>query len=301
MDEYKLQAFSKLLSEVEEARDVATYGTLQHYDRAIDRVSVKLERALRTCESVLPNVTVSDDPVLKAVLETGTMPDGTAAPEGDLVFISAQLMAGLMTAPRSVNSWDIVVTHKLAEGNRHVVLFDKREGSGWDYLPVGETSAEPPVDIPTDKDHVNAPAALAVEAAEINRNFLAQVLKPATKYPYGKTSTANPFDELIGGSGADTPVVPVGYRYRMWDMRAIAADENARPISLIARTEVNTVTPAAGAADKVNIVAVHALNECFPADPTTGALLSSYAEWRSKLDGQRGAVMANEMRNNAWK
>ena len=49
----------------------------------------------------------------------------------------------------------------------------------------------------------------------------------------------------------------------------------------------------------MNYFSVFALNECFPTDNATAQ--TGYVNWRAKLDSQRGAVLANELRNNAWK
>lgn len=92
----------------------------------------------------------------------------------------------------------------------------------------------------------------------------------------------------------------MGYRYKMWDMRAVQSDDSeSTPISLIARTEVHLSAPVD--ASRHQFFSVFALNEYFPVDPATGAIQGNYNDWRSKLDSQRGAVLANEMRNNAWK
>lgn len=82
-------------------------------------------------------------------------------------FITESLLTTLMCTPRSVYSWDIVVTR--AAGR---LFFDKRDGSTLDLLTVAETAPEA---IAEDKDSINGVQQLAVEATAINQNFSQQV------------------------------------------------------------------------------------------------------------------------------
>lgn len=80
----------------------------------------------------------------------------------------------------------------------------------------------------------------------------------------------------------DEEVAPVGYRYRKWDF----GDGNV----LIARCELDAVTKQK---DEDEFLSIKALNEYDPA--ATGL------DWRQKLDSQRGAVLATELKNNSNK
>eukprot|EP00123_Amoebidium_parasiticum_P009045 comp19189_c1_seq1/m.21899 comp19189_c1_seq1/g.21899 ORF comp19189_c1_seq1/g.21899 comp19189_c1_seq1/m.21899 type:complete len:559 (-) comp19189_c1_seq1:423-2099(-) len=179
------------------------------------------------------------------------------------VFATDAILATIMCCPRSVYSWDIVVQRV---GNK--LFFDKRDASTLDFLTVSETAQEPPSDDAENK--MNTPGNLAVEATYINQNFSQQVLKPES-YNFEEP---NPFAD----EGEE--VASVGYRYRKWDL-----GDN---INLIARTEVDAAmkTPKG----EVNFLSIKALNEYDPK--------ASGVDWRQKLDSQKGAVLATELKNN---
>ena len=82
------------------------------------------------------------------------------------MFITDTLLTTLMCTPRSVYSWDIVIT---CAGGR--LFFDKRDGSSLDLLTVAETSPE---QIAEDKDNINGVQQLSVEATALNQNFSQQ-------------------------------------------------------------------------------------------------------------------------------
>ncbi len=142
-------------------------------------------------------------------------------------------------------------------------------------LTVNETSVEPPQD---DGNSLNSPRNLALEATFINHNFSQQVLK--SNEPRYKFDEPNPFisEEEEG------EVASVAYRYRKWDLN--------NGITLIARCEHDAVMQ--GPNNETQFLTIKALNEW-------DSKLANGVEWRRKLDTQRGAVLANELRNNACK
>jgi len=154
-----------------------------------------------------------------------------------------------------------------------MLFFDKRDKSQFDFLTVNETATEPPRD--DEKDSINSPQNLSVEASYINQNFSQQVLSMGNKFSFPEP---NPFQ----GALTDEEVAPVGYRYRKWDF----GDGNV----LIARCELDGVTKQK---EEDEFLIVKALNEYDPA--ATGL------DWRQKLDSQRGAVLATELKNNSHK
>merc|ERR1719421_1894505 len=91
------------------------------------------------------NVTASDDPVIEQLAENSAAD----------IFATDQVISVLMAAPRSVYSWDIVVTKR--DGK---MFFDKRNGSPIDFLSVNETANETP---PNDSS-INSSTSLAQEA-----------------------------------------------------------------------------------------------------------------------------------------
>lgn len=186
------------------------------------------------------------------------------------VYATDAILATIMCCTRSNYSWDIVI-EKI--GNK--LFFDKRDNTEFDLLTVNETSVEPPQD---DGNSLNSPRNLALEATFINHNFSQQVLK--SNEPRYKFDEPNPFisEEEEG------EVASVAYRYRKWDLN--------NGITLIARCEHDAVMQ--GPNNETQFLTIKALNEW-------DSKLANGVEWRRKLDTQRGAVLANELRNNACK
>ena len=114
------------------------YGSLNYYDKAFDRISVKTEKPLQQSAKDRYNVTTSEDPVLQ---------DFAKADEGT-IFATDFILGLLMSTTRSVYPWDIVV-------HRHdgKLYFDKREGGQFEYLSVNENATEAPVDADEQGEH----------------------------------------------------------------------------------------------------------------------------------------------------
>ncbi|KAE8686415.1 Eukaryotic translation initiation factor 3 subunit D [Hibiscus syriacus] len=182
------------------------------------------------------------------------------------VFATDTILATLMCAPRSVYSWDIVIQRV---GNK--LFFDKRDVSQLDLLSVHETSQEP---LPEAKDDINSAYSLSVEAAYVNQNFSQHVLLSDGN----KVS----FDEPNPFSNEGDEVASVAYRYRRWKLD--------NDIHLVARCEVQSVVEVN---NQKSFLILNALNE----------FDSKYSgvDWRQKLETQRGAVLATELKNNANK
>uniref|UniRef100_A0A915D6T5 Eukaryotic translation initiation factor 3 subunit p66 n=1 Tax=Ditylenchus dipsaci TaxID=166011 RepID=A0A915D6T5_9BILA len=173
------------------------------------------------------------------------------------VFATDIILATLMTATRSVNSWDLIVTKV---GDK--LFFDKRDTDGYanaiDSLSVSETAVKPPA---YNAGGINSAKDLAVEALYINQNFRRQVLK-------------------MGGVRLSISFLVLG------DM------SNGTPIKLVVRTENDGVMIAPD--KKVQTLTIKAFNEW---DST----LSGGIDWRTKIDQQKGAILATEMKNNSCK
>ncbi|XP_033102569.1 eukaryotic translation initiation factor 3 subunit D-like [Anneissia japonica] len=190
-------------------------------------------------------------------------------PKGN-VFATDIILATMMCSTRSNYSWDIVVQRV---GDK--LFFDKRDNSEFDLLTVNETALTPPQE---EGMHTNAPRNLALEATFINHNFSQQCLKGSEKK--FKFDKPNPFitDDDEG------EVASVAYRYRKWEL-----GEN---IDLIVRCEHDAVL--IGSSGETNFINIKTLNEW-------DTKATAAAEWRQKLDSQRGAVLATEVKNNSFK
>ncbi|KAA8519777.1 hypothetical protein F0562_014122 [Nyssa sinensis] len=182
------------------------------------------------------------------------------------VFATDSILSTLMCSSRSVYSWDIVIQRV---GNK--LFFDKRDGSQLDLLSVHETSQEP---LPEAKDDINSAYSLSVEAAYINQNFSQQVLiRDGNKVTFEEP---NPF------ANEGEEVASVAYRYRRWKLDG--------DMYLVARCEVQSVVEVN---NQRSFLTLNALNEF--------DTKYSGVDWRQKLETQRGAVLATELKNNANK
>jgi translation initiation factor 3 subunit D len=245
-------------SVADQPEDLLSCGAVESYNRAFDRVNPKAARRLERFKSRnFFKVTTTDDPVIRRFAEE----------DKATVFATDAILAALMCAPRSIQSWDIVIQRV---GNK--LFFDKRDGSQVDLLTVNETAQE---QLPENKEDINSAHSLAVEATYINQNFSQLVLhRDAEKVTFDEP---NPF------ASEGEEAAPVGYRYRRWKLD--------NEISLVARCEVHAANadPSGGH----QFLTLNALNEFD--SKITGV------DWRQKLETQRGAVLATELKNNANK
>lgn len=184
------------------------------------------------------------------------------------IFITDAILAHLMTCTRSIYPWDLVI-QKLPGGT---LFFDKRDNSQFDYLTVNETAHNPPTN--DDPNGINTPERLGLEATTIHQNFTQQILK--SKAARKNMDLPNPFFDDEDNDGMEP--ASVAFRYRKFDL-----GDNTQ---VVCRTELH------GLVKKTQYMTAFALNEF----PTPGA-----TAWRDKLDSQRGAVLATELKNNAFK
>mmetsp|Transcript_2851 Transcript_2851/g.7253 ORF Transcript_2851/g.7253 Transcript_2851/m.7253 type:complete len:575 (+) Transcript_2851:119-1843(+) len=269
--EIQLSMLSKLQINAKEVEfeDIVWCGKLNTYNKEFDRISVKIERPIKRFEDLnFFNVSTSEDPLLPELLQSD---------ERCSVIATDHVLACLIAATRSVYSWDIVVT-KI----QNKLIFDKRDGSQVDFLTVNETAREPPNN--DSPESMNSPMKLGQEASCINQNFSQMVLDPA--YPAEEMERENPFEEEGEGQAASGT-----YRYRKITLPGNTKDENElcrQPVTLAVRAEINCKMPG----EDGSLVSVKALNEY---DPKL-----NYS-WRTALETQRGAVLATELKNNAFK
>ncbi|KAK7696224.1 hypothetical protein QCA50_000877 [Cerrena zonata] len=285
LDEIEFHRLAKLRLEVDEPEDIGTYGRLFPYDKGYDRVTTRNDKPLQLVDRIKYNTTTSDDPVIHEL----------AAKDTATVYTTDVILAGLMCATRSVNPWDIVIVR---EGNK--LFFDKRDGGPFDTVTVNENAADPPQDPltvnpnnPNEKiavpetPSINSATSLSLEATYINQNFSFQTV---TETPTVDLEKPNPFY----GPDETEPLASCGYRYRVFDL-GVTEDED---IKLCVRTEVDAYSAGQGDPRQgQGLVTIRALNEFDPRAPGAGGAL----DWRTKLDSQRGAVVATEMKNNSCK
>jgi hypothetical protein len=234
-----------------------------------------LARRLNVLERAAYNVTTSSDPILQELSEK----------DEATVFATDNVLSMLMCATKSVYSWDLVFSRK---GNK--VFIDKRDGSNLDMVTVNENAADAPLEISEgNKDSINSPGALMLEATHINNVFPLQVVSESDTNKVNMTHEHPFYNEEV----ETDPPASKAYRYRRFDLSLEKDDE---PLHLIVRTELDAVI-------KNNIngedqyLTIKALNEFDNKAQGSGGAL----DWRSKLASQRGAVLATEMKNNSCK
>ncbi|KAM0751791.1 translation initiation factor eIF-3, subunit D [Meredithblackwellia eburnea MCA 4105] len=264
----------------------SSHGFLYEYDKTYDRVNTKTEKPLQHIERIRYNPTTSDDPIIQQF----------AQKDMAQIFATDSILSMLMCTTRTVYPWDLVFTR---EGDK--LFIDKREGgpfgaqthlsaplSPHDFPSVNENASDPPIE--NDKDSLNSPSSLSLEATYINQNFAFQVVREnAPDAPRVELEHPNPFY-----SPEETePLASCGYRYRKFDL---SVHEN-EDVQIILRTEVDSFVKAANTSDEDTYITVKTLNEFDSRAQGSGGA----PDWRSKLDSQRGAVVATEMKNNSSK
>ncbi|KAI9884360.1 MAG: hypothetical protein M1823_003856 [Watsoniomyces obsoletus] len=275
LEEIDFNRLAKLNLETNDGDDMDSYGFLYYYDRSYDKQPVKTaERKLNVMDRAAYNVTTSSDPVIQELAEK----------DEATIFATDSILSMIMCAPRSVYPWDIVI---LRQGDK--VYLDKRDGSTLDMVTVNENATDAPLEISEgNKDSINSPSALALEATFINHNFANQTVIESETQKYAMAHE-NPF---YNPSEETEALASKAYKYRRFDLSL--TDEE--PLHLIVRTELDAVMKNNISGDD-QFLTVKALNEFdHKAQGSGGAL-----DWRTKLVSQRGAVVATEMKNNSCK
>ena len=190
--------------------------------------------------------------------------------ENNHIFVTDTILSVLMCATRSVYSWDVIVRK---EGDK--LFFDKREHSQvMDYLAVNETASEPPSDEKDDKS-INSAGSLSREATYIDHNFSQQVISKSADHLH--LENPNPFLEGVENTAS------TAYRYRRFKLGGRC---------LVVRSQLDGVQVDRDNSGKNSYVTIKTLNEFDP---------KKDMNWRQKLDNQRGAVLATELKNNSNK
>ncbi|CAG8552828.1 217_t:CDS:10 [Diversispora eburnea] len=268
LEEIEFNRLSKLNLEVDDGDDVSSHGFLYHYDKSYDRIPAKTEKPLLPSERVRYFISTSKDPIIKQL----------SRDDEAVVFATDTILSLLMCSPRSVYPWDIVINRM---GNK--LFFDKRSNGVYDYITVNENAADPPIES-ADKDNINSPNALSLEATDINHFFAMQVVNETKRHEFEKP---NPF---VNSTEEIEYMAPCAYRYRRFDL-SINEEEN---VTMIVRTQLDSVVEQPNGN---SFLTIKALNEFDSRAQGSGGSL----DWRHKLDTQRGAVVATEMKNNSFK
>ncbi len=277
LEEIDFNRLTKLNLETSEGEDIDSYGFLYYYDRTYDKQpgSKTSEKKLNVIERAAYNVTTSSDPIIQELAEK----------DEATIFATDNILSMLMCAPRSVYSWDLVISR---HGKK--VFIDKREGSSLDMVTVNENAADAPLEISEgNKDSMNSPGALMMEATHINNVFPIQAViesETVKKEMPNEHPFYNPAEET-------DPPASKAYRYRRFDL---SLEKDEEPLHLIVRTELDAVVKN-NISGEDQFLTIKALNEFDNKAQGSGGAL----DWRTKLASQRGAVVATEMKNNSCK
>ncbi|GAA6062290.1 hypothetical protein JCM10212_004378 [Sporobolomyces blumeae] len=273
LEEIEFSRLSKLRLEVdtEDPETLSSHGFLYEYDRTYDRVNTKAEKPLQVVDRLRYNPSTSDDPIIQEL----------AAKDRAQIFVTDSIISTIMCAQRSVYPWDIVLTR---EGDK--LFMDKREGGPLDYPSVNENAADPPLE--NEKDTLNSPSALSLEATYINQNFAFQVVR---EEPSNRVDLDHP--NPFYSPDETEPLASCGFRYRKFDL-SVTEEED---VGIVVRTEVDAFVKATSSQEQDAYVAIKTLNEFDSRAQGSGGA----PDWRTKLDTQRGAVVATEMKNNSNK
>jgi len=284
LEQIQLSSLTKLSFGVGAPEEVAACGSLAYFDKTVERATPKAELGLRRLLSQPPPApSASDDPLLKRIAaEPPPPPPLPEAAEGEAppppppqlrrVFTTDTVLSALMCAPRSVFSWDIVVT--VSAGGE--IWLDRRGASNLETLSVHETAAEAGAPKP-EPEHINSVEKLSAEATVLNAAFIAQAL-PAG----GKRREFGAAPEGAAEALGLQPSASLAFRYRKWTLDAATV--------LYCRCELNGAVEYKG---EELVCTVRALNEF---DSKVSGI-----DWRQKIETQRGAVLATELKNNACK
>lgn len=263
-----------------EYEDLLKFGQIGTYDKTLDKISARKPWAVKKFDNVnFYNVSTSQDPVMEELI-TRAAEAGDMSENGLLIACTDQVLSVLMTANRSVYSWDLVITR-----NGNTILIDKRDSAACiDFHTVNENAQDPPsFDENIDPlQQINSPVKLGIEATAVSQNVSQMVLQEGQvedmDYP-------NPFF----GEEEDDGTRPAcsTYVYRKAFIPATASSLG-RDLNFILRAEIG----AKAATKEGENLAVKTLTEYD----------SKQTNWSESFERNREtAVFATEMKNNSCK
>lgn len=261
--------------------DLIRCGTLATYDKGYDKVTARGPKGLLKFEKTnFYNVSTGQDPVMEELITRAAPGIQSEQEKSVLVACTDQVLSVLMTANRSIYSWDLVITR-----NGNTILIDKRDAaSSIDFVTVNENSQEPPsFDENIDPlQQINSPVKLGIEATAICQSFSQQVLLSTQQEPLEYPNPFHGEDEDEAGNEA----AKTAYVYRK-----VYVPAGSREYNFIVRGEVNAATVHGEEEDK-KYISIKALNEFDP----------KATNWKDSFERNREtAVLANELKNNSFK
>jgi len=244
-----------------QVKDLHVVGSIRVFDSSLDHVSSKLTKTLP--RSVLPA-----EPSVSASDDPILVRLADEFPGA--ILATDVLLGAMMASTRSVNSWDIFI-RKREDGT---VFLDKRAASKIDQFSAHETS---PVPLDEDVASINSAENLSKEATYVHKQFVNLSLKgPALSLG----------EELPSFSNASDKAFNAAFRYRKFTLEDGTV--------LIVRCQMDALSAKYPDPSLKKFVSIRTFHEFDPK-------FSNGVSWRQKLDSQKGLVLSQEFKNNAFK
>lgn len=294
IQQMQLPDLTKMRAPIPVVEDVVMCGKLGFYDHDYDKIDVRRNKVLKQHTKRFYTETTTDDPIIARLAQT----------RAGNIFATDVILAHLMASPRSVYPWDIVIERKDTKTGKFL-FFDKREEQ-LEFLTVSETAYEPPA--ADDPDSINHPDLLAKEATYIQQMFTQQILKSPENAPLKEFRIPNPF---VDEDDEEEDVALTAYRYRKFklaegntlvvrcELHGVMHSKEQQEVIKKAEAKNKRLIAKGKKPKKIEIpegstyMTAFALNEWQPTSLSSG--------WRHKLDSQRGAVLAAELKDNSCK
>lgn len=201
LEQMQLPDLSKLSAPVPTVEDVVWCGKLGYYDMAYEKIDVRRAKVLKQHTKRFYSETTTDDPIIARLAQT----------RAGNIFATDVILAHLMSSPRSVYPWDIVIERKDTKTGKFL-FFDTRDDQ-LDLLTVSETAYEPPST--EDADSINHPDLLAKEATYIQQMFTQQIMEDGPDAKHKSFRIPNPF---VDDDDEEEDAALTGYRYRKFTL-----------------------------------------------------------------------------------
>ena len=238
-------------------------GEVYQYNADLDKAGTHKKLPLQDFKgSNYHYVPTLEDPVIKR-LATEKKAD---------IFATELAVSALMTAPKSLYSWDIII-----KKHQGLLFLDKRDEENiLDYLTVNETSND---NQPQDEDTVNGVRSIMKEGMRVQNEFLYQQCSRTEKVTLAEKDPFIQDEHEI--------CVRSGYLYRIWKL------ENKKRICIRStihayksKTQEEEGVPAKAVYQNVYTLLEHE---------------SSKANWKTNLDLMMAQCLTKEVQDNSCK
>jgi len=216
-------------------------------------------------------VSTSDDPVITRIAKQ------IREEESDkiVIFATDNIVAAIMSAPRSVVPWGITAVR-----DGRFIYLDVSDGSMVNVVTVNESDSAVAGMDTSDPESINSPNQLWREATYVSDKYAQHVVSANTSKPAVEFEHPCPFltdeDKQEGKEAA-----PVAYRYRRFVI--------SETLDLVVRCELQALSaPCTPDAIDGNLVEICSLNEWNLAN----------TKWATQLDTRSGLVLAQELKSN---